>query len=358
MRQALEATNNTMRRAISRDKAFKILEYFLFIGFSVVAGWFASGVLKQFFSRDTNFSQHEKTITEYPVVAIVFSDLRASGVNLDNFEILYHVRDMKHYRKLGIGKNYIHNYKFNKTEIVIIESFKNYKGFQVFRIIHSTPILTYIHEEGPPQIVIKLITKLQKFENFNSEVHFYLTSLSNSPGFWAKYWKDGKPFHISMIKNSAVKCNIQAQITNYLRQPDKCQKESFSECIASQIDEIEFNECPKKCMNNAFANLGKYYQTPYCKNDTLNQQCIYYHMMEMEMKGILNCKKSCSVKEYTGETFLRYNQKPKSNETEEYYFKYVLNDVASTKVYKEYLIYDTIGMVGSVGGTLGMVIEL
>ena len=81
-------------------------------------------------------------------------------------------------------------------------------------------------------------------------------------------------------------------------------------------------------------------------------------MMDMEMKGISNCKKSCSVKEYTGETFLQYNQKPQSNETGEYYFKYVLNDVTSTKVYKEYLIYDTIGMVGSVGGTLGMVIEL
>ena len=67
---------------------------------------------------------------------------------------------------------------------------------------------------------------------------------------------------------------------------------------------------------------------------------------------------SCSVKEFTGETYLRYNQKPQSNETGEYYFKYVLNDVASTRVFKEYLIYDAIGMVGSVGGTLGMVIEL
>ena len=76
-------------------------------------------------------------------------------------------------------------------------------------------------------------------------------------------------------------------------------------------------------MPNAFANLGKYYQTPYCKNDTLNQQCIFLHMFKMEMKGISNCKKSCSVKEFTGETYLRYNQKPQSNETGEYYFKYV-----------------------------------
>ena len=347
-----------MRHTISRDKAFKILECFLFIGFSIVAGWFASGVLKQFFSRETNFTQYEKKITEYPVVAIVFSDLRASEVNLNNFEILYLPNFIMNptERKLGIGKNYIHNDDFNKTEIVIVESFKNYKGFRVFRIIHSTPIHMLL--KVPPEIVIKLITKLQMSENFNSEVHFYLTSPNNSPGFWAKYWKDGKPFQISMIKNSAVKCNIQAQITNYLRQTDKCQKESFSECMASQIDEIEFNECPKKCMPNAFANLGKYYQTPYCKNDTLNQLCIYRHMNMLVKKGMSNCQKSCSVIEYTGEIFLRYNQKSQSNETDEYYLKYQLNDATSTKVNNEYLIYDTIGMVGSIGGTLGMVIEL
>ena len=127
--------------------------------------------------------------------------------------------------------------------------------------------------------------------------------------------------------------------------------------MASQIDRIEINECPKKCMPNALANLGKYYQTPYCKNDTRGTYCIYRHMNKLQRKGH-NCKKSCSIKEYTGETFLRYSQKPKSNETDEYYFKYILNDVKSTKVYKEYLIYDAIGMVGSVGGTLGIVIEL
>ena len=33
---------------ISQDKAFKILEWILFIGFSIVAGWFASGVLQHY----------------------------------------------------------------------------------------------------------------------------------------------------------------------------------------------------------------------------------------------------------------------------------------------------------------------
>ena len=35
-----------------------------------------------------------------------------------------------------------------------------------------------------------------------------------------KIIKDGKPFEISMIKNYAVKCNIRAKLTIYLKQTD------------------------------------------------------------------------------------------------------------------------------------------
>ena len=57
---------------ISQDKAFKILEWILFIGFSIVAGWFASGVLQHYFSKKTSFSQNEVEDPVYPVVVIVF----------------------------------------------------------------------------------------------------------------------------------------------------------------------------------------------------------------------------------------------------------------------------------------------
>ena len=50
--------------------------------------------------------------------------------------------------------------------------------------------------------------------------------------------KDGKPFEISMIKNYSVKCNIRANITNYLKQTDKCHKllnEGVSETLRFKI---------------------------------------------------------------------------------------------------------------------------
>ena len=70
-----------------------------------------------------------------------------------------------------------------------------------------------------------------------------------------------------------------------------------------------------------------------------------------------NCEKSCSIKEYVGEPY-QNNPNPSDKEGRDlYYFKYRLNNLASAKVFEEYLIYDAIGMVGSVGGTLGMFIK-
>ena len=49
-------------RNMKKENAFKIMEWIFFIGFSIVAGWFASGVLEQFFSRKTSFSQQEEVV--------------------------------------------------------------------------------------------------------------------------------------------------------------------------------------------------------------------------------------------------------------------------------------------------------
>ena len=105
--------------------------------------------------------------------------------------------------------------------------------------------------------------------------------------------------------------------------------------------------------------MGKKYKTPFCQNDTDNQRCIfdYLYMYILNQEVGYNCEKSCSIKEYIGETYLNNPYTSDGKDQDKYKFKYRLNDLATTKVYEEYLVYDAIGMVGSVGGTLGMYIE-
>ena len=56
--------------SISQHKAIKIIEWILFVVFAIIAGWFASGVIENFFSKRTSFSQHEGEITKNPVALI------------------------------------------------------------------------------------------------------------------------------------------------------------------------------------------------------------------------------------------------------------------------------------------------
>ena len=137
----------------------------------------------------------------------------------------------------------------------------------------------------------------------------------------------------------------------FIQQSDKCQQESYYECLASQFDLMEFNDCSEQCIPNAFSNQKKTYSKPFCRNDTENEFCALKIMQGLE------CKKSCFNLEYSGEVGQSFAI-PSENETSNsYYFNYVLtNQDLLAKVYEEYFIYDAIAMIGSVGGTLGIII--
>ena len=60
--------------------------------------------------------------------------------------------------------------------------------------------------------------------------------------------------------------------------------------------------------------------------------------------------KTCTILQYSG------NVESHQNTTSSYatQFMYSFSPPITTKVYEEYLIYDGLGLIGSVGGTLGM----
>ena len=144
-------------------------------------------------------------------------------------------------------------------------------------------------------------------------------------------------------------------MTNYLVQLGKCQKEPYYECVASRLDSIEyeFNDCSNKCIPDAFSTMDKNYSTALCQNDRDNQQCFRKHKQEITS----NCQKSCSILEYFGAIELSM---PQQSDRENWNIQeigyYLTNPDFTLIVHEEYLIYDAIGMIGSVGGTLGITI--
>ena len=55
---------------VSKEKLVFALEWFLFIGLTTASVWFASGVLKQYISKRSSFSQYKEEIKKYPVIVI------------------------------------------------------------------------------------------------------------------------------------------------------------------------------------------------------------------------------------------------------------------------------------------------
>ena len=91
---------------VSKGKAF---EWVLFIGLCIIAGWFASGVVMQFFSRKTSFSRYEDRDTKYPVIIIEFNQYSLSQV-----EVYYKgARDHRsaYAFPLKIGENHYDDYR-------------------------------------------------------------------------------------------------------------------------------------------------------------------------------------------------------------------------------------------------------
>ena len=342
-----------MQCYISQDLVFKILEWVLFIGLSVASGWFASGVLEQFFSQKTSFAQYEEKFNEYPVISFILSQRKASEVNLNQVLIKYKSNGIED-TQLQIGENHWHHKWYNKTQKVILERMETAREGIAFRLIHATPILV----KRLARVSITLYTNLQKERNSTiaDMIYILVTSRENSPGFFYWKWKDGQPMEIIMKQNTFAKYNIQPQITKYLEETGKCQQESYFECIASQLDTTEFNECTNKCIPNLFSNLEKNYNIPFCQNDTDNENCALNVIDKILKQEIgYKCKKSCLNVAYVGE--LSTTRAKNNNYTKNwnvYEFRYVLrNEDFASKVYEEYFIYDAVGMIGSVGGTLG-----
>ena len=343
-------------KEISYHKAFELLEWILFIGLTFVAMWFGSGVIEHFRSNKTSFLHYEEEVAKYPVVAIRFQKRQASEVNLNNAKIYYGIKGNKQYQILKIGENHLPNSISNETDIVILDSLEDLKAKMVFRIMHATPISKL--EKNRPNGKIKLYTKFEDKLGLNNKstadpINVYVTSQENCPGFIHKEWRDGMPLQFLMIKNTKMVYNLRPKMTKFLERLGECQKEVYYECIASKLDTIDFKKCSNKCMPNVFSNMGKNYNTAYCHNDTSNQQCMFKHMLEHDVG--YNCKKSCSSLEYFGEKLFDSLRESEKENWDIYFLDYkLINLDFATKVYEEYLVYDEIGMMGSVGGTLGM----
>ena len=168
--------------------------------------------------------------------------------------------------------------------------------------------------------------------------------------FFQKFIKNGKAMRIRIDKGMAKDISLKAKKHRYLETYNKCSKESYYECLSRKIMAATLEDSAKNCTSVSLPFL------PICKNGKIDDNISawkFHNNLKNVTKDCNNClTKLCTTLEYSGEE--TYNEKLRVNNIT-VAFGYLFSS-NSTTVYEEYLIYDVISMIGSVGGTLGMCI--
>ena len=326
------------------------------------SAWFVSGVVENYLSKKTSFSQSEGYSFERPVITVVLTGNNSGSLKLPNDLRIQYCPSYKGEKKYGKAECYWLKHGNNnfsvmkKTEKVYLE-INDY--FAYYRIIPQTP-LSEDQERGNAKIMVYLKEKVES----TYLVYFYVTSLENSLGHVFYKWNDGEELKYQVNDNSRIGIKIQPQKFNYLKKASKCHDESYYECIALALHKIDHQAfCEKKCIPTLFG-FGKNYSTPFCdnKNDDRCARNIARKMITgkginfTQEFGNIACTKACSSLQYSGTYIIGKPVAAKEYKSLHSFYYEFSNSNNKCPIFDEYLIHDTMSMIGSVGGTFGMFI--
>ena len=323
---------------------FKILEWTILIFLFMVSISFMWDVMNKYNSKDTSFKQYKKSLTEYPTIVFSFHPWRCE-YDVD-FDIII---DQNH--KLSLGNTSIDD------NILTLESMETIYGnyFKLKKIPQSQGIKP---------------TKFNILFKFNQSIpkeklpltQLYITSEENSYGIAVFNWLEGETLVYEVKPETMTEIILKGEQMILLPEKGECQENSAYHCVATLIQTFDCKNCSKRCMPQyLYDNLRPFYSnahTEICQKesdvDCFLEYCAKNGFIEKLAETGL-CQQSCSTTEFSGKLVYE-GQVPGLDMNHMTYFSYSIKAPAKWTVNEEYLIYDFVGLVGSVGGTLGMFI--
>ena len=333
---------------------FKIIEWVVFICLCGVSFLFMTEVLDKFQSKATTYEVHDEDITDSPAITICqqMDAIASSNHQLrigKDFEIRFasgkemYLQDIM--TLLHFGKN-----KIGGTRIVFLE-----KKVTVFKDVCLTISPKFVAEGEWALIEVKFNESLPV--NDIPSIDFHITSETNAYGIIADQWEDGDSLSLNIDKFT-VATWLQLSTEKFLHLPSKrnCRKESFYECLGTKIFEQDFSQCPRKChIGASFPEKWlKSLNLPRCK--TLEEKiCVRDIMLSVwNERNKDMCPKACSFVQY--KSIGQSTTKTRNESNRVVSLGYSFSSHSQMTVHQEHYIFDTIGMIASVGGTLGMFI--
>ena len=331
------------------DKAMLLVLW----SFSIYYTW---EVLDQFSLQTTSFGNVKHPITEQPAITIC--------LNNQHF----------HYGLSDIWLNYWRNKKNDKINLKKGRNFLN--GTTVKEQIYLNEMMTgYLYEDCfkiTSELEFVLGDKIYIAMGIYDKKHVvpsikvYITSEKNAYGAIFGQWIEGEPFLVNIKNGTRGEIIIRPEKYVYLEKTSHCStdKSFYDEVSSHFVSTTNFSGCPRKCLPVSYPNNGEF-KIPFCKTHDKNHndqnltgewRCAARRANSHFKNSVEKFKKSCNILKYHGTPDGIF--KDKSINANEYEFSYNFASQKSVKVYKEYLVYDGIGMIGSIGGTVGMFVGL
>ena len=333
------------------------LKYTLMLILFALSVFVSKNVLEQYDAKATSFKQHEEYITEKDSATVV--------VNLWPLKKTNYSTSVPHqsYEQWKFGKDFsitfgVTNYRTSQERVIFQEK------SQEMNILHSfVGKVKFSELIGRWGYFYKLSTSFDKVRypfwlyvqvNFSQEiadeeipsVHIYLSSEENSYGKTMHDWQDGKRIRLIGVQGF-LWIEFQLKKLEKMKLESKCSEHGYYDCLHKNLIKHDFHQCPRKCFS--ISTIGK--AKPICT--ALDEfQCS--HNITETLKARSNCKPACNQIDYALESEYQEDldvPDAKRNVTFAYrVFEPIL------KVEEEYLIQDFVGMLGSIGGTLGLFI--
>ena len=318
------------------------IDWGMFIAFCILSGHLMNNVIHEYQAKKTSISESLEPIKDLPTLVACFDSYYTFAYGKD-VNISYNYATNRWLNQMEEGK--VYNLSA-ANEMVQALKF-NDQCFKVSSTVTKSPAI--LGQRG-------IAMKLRDWSNIRPRnLILYVTSEENSNGAFLGDWWDGKVYKEVIKIGSWSRIEIQPIKYHYLDENNACSHQSNNARWKGVVSQLNYSSCSKICSPMPFFDdiiprcgwENEYLGARWCVRNIINANW-WDHFAKY------GYRRPCSNTEYQGYKYVE--QEFASGEANEVQVYYRFAPPMMTKAHQEYLIFDIVGMIGSVGGTLGLCI--
>ena len=333
---------------------FKVLHVSITIILTILAIYLSEEIWVKYAAKDTSFTQSDTEVTEFESPTLVFGFWPLKNTNYSK-EVPFMV-----YEQHELGKDFKVSFGIDEG-YNIVEEISLTSNNAIYEVSHGdignvkfSKLLTkygdyykvsanLISVKDPYKAFVKIDFNKDIPDDKLPTIEFILATESNSFGVTMWDWIDGDRISITPALGYR---NVHIRPKKLLK-IQKCSEQSFYKCFERELQAQDYSQCPKKC--TAVSTISNSIQI--C--NTTDEFICAYEIAKIVKKSDA-CLHPCSKTPY--KKISEYSENTDSeNAKRNVHISYFIPSI-EMGIEKEYLIHDFIGMLGSIGGTLGMFI--